>query len=565
MDDAFRDEVVRLLGKAVKLSADEIARLIETPQQDFGDYAFPCFVLAKSMRKPPQEIAREVAGKIRAAGAIAKIAANGPYVNFFVSPSASAGSAIAAVSRQKENYGRSKSSGKTVMVEFFDANTHKAVHIGHIRNVCLGEALCRILEFVGNKVIRVNYQGDIGPHVARCLWGLMNLNIAPEANRLRYYGKVYAAASKKIDGSEKLEAEARGILLKIYSGDKKLNALWKKTRKDCLDQFDGMYRDFGVKYDNFYFESGMEFPAREISRQLVKAGIAVESDGAIIMDLKPYNLGVFVLLTKDGTALYSSKDIALAKEKMLQYRLDKSIHVVGKEQELHFKQLFKTLELIGHKDFAEKSYHLIYGLVMLPHGKMSSRAGSVVYYDDLRDELLELSMKEVKKRHKDWSKAQIGQTAKSIAFAALKLGMVYRDNEKELVFDWEHAINFEGETGPYVQYAHARICSILARHGKKVPAAANFDLLKEKEERLLIRLLSQFPSVVQDAARNYKPILVARYLLDLSQAFNNYYHQHAVLTAEKETKKARLSLIAAVQQVLKNGLNLLAIDAPQKM
>jgi arginyl-tRNA synthetase len=287
------------------------------------------------------------------------------------------------------------------------------------------------------------------------------------------------------------------------------------------------------------------------------------------VDLKPYKLGVFVLLTKEGTALYSSKDIALARKKMSKYALDKSIHVVGKEQELHFKQLFKTLELMGHEErsFAEKSYHLIYGLVMLPSGKMSSRKGSVVFYDDLKTELFSLATAEVKKRHPDWSDEKIAETAKKIAFAALKLGMVNRDNEKELIFDWEQAISFEGETGPYVQYAHARICSVLRKYAQPLPQLKklNYKKLMNKEELQLLRLLNKFPGVVSTAAAEYKPMLLARYLLELSQQFNEFYHQHQILKASEELKNARLMLITAVKQVLENGLRLLSIECPEEM
>src|SRR3989338_2170318 len=254
------------------------------------------------------------------------------------------------------------------MVEYFHANTHKGVYIGHVRNICLGESLCRMLEFSGSKVVRVNYQGDIGPHVAKCLWGILNLKekvgVPPQQNRLRWLGNVYVEANKLIEGNEQLEAETKQLLLRIYSGDKELNKLWKETRQWCLDEFNDMYRDFGVNYNEFYFESEVEFEARKISQQLLKDGVAKESDGAIIMDLKPYMLGVFILLTKDGTALYSSKDIALARKKISKYKLDRFVHVVGREQELHFKQLFKTLELIGskEKEFAAKTYHLIYRL-----------------------------------------------------------------------------------------------------------------------------------------------------------------------------------------------------------
>ncbi|HLD97183.1 MAG TPA: arginine--tRNA ligase [Candidatus Nanoarchaeia archaeon] len=576
LKDKFKTAIVELLARQLGVSAGEIVPKIEMPADDaLGDYAFPCFFIAKIMKKSPAAIASELAPKLRQAVAgvlIEDIKAAGPYVNFFINKAELARAIITAVAVAKGSYGSHAKIDKTVMVEYFHANTHKAVHLGHVRNICLGESLCRILEFGGMKVIRVNYQGDIGPHVAKCLWGILNLKgfgTPPATNRLRWLGNVYVETNTLVEGDEKLEAEVKQLLLRIYEGNNSVYKLWRVTRQWCLDEFEEMYSDFGVKYAEFYFESDVEFEARKISRQLVKDGIAQESEGAIIVDLKPHKLGVFVLVTNDGTALYSSKDIALAREKLSKYRLDWSIHVVGREQELHFKQLFKTLELMGgkEKDFAAKSFHLIYGLVMLPSGKMSSRAGTVVFYDDLRNELVALATEEVRKRHSGWKEPEVAAAARKIAFAALKFGMINRDNEKELVFDWEQAMKLEGETGPYVQYAYARICSIFRKHGKQLlqPDKADYAALSTTAEIKVIKLVKAFPTVVSSAAAQLKPALVSRYLLDLAQAFNNFYNDHPILNAEPQQRDARLLLCAAVRQVLENGLHLLAIDPLEEM
>ncbi|MBI2145461.1 arginine--tRNA ligase [Candidatus Woesearchaeota archaeon] len=575
--DKFKAAIVELLKPYLAgISEEEITAKIELPSDEsLGDYAFPCFFLAKLKGKSPVIIATEIAAAANNAlagrkGLIERAQGAGPYVNFFVNKASLATAVIDSACQEKQGYGGSRKTGKTIMVEFFHANTHKAVHIGHVRNICLGESLCRILEFSGNKVIRVNYQGDIGPHVAKCLWGIQNLNVGspPAINRLRWLGNTYVQANTAVEGDEQKEAEVKQLLLKIYEGDKDLNELWKDTRQWCLDEFDEMYKDFGVKYGEFYFESEMEFPARELARELLKKGVAVESEGAIIMDLKLYKLGVFILLTKDGTALYSSKDIALVRRKMSRYSLDRSIHLVGREQELHFKQLFKTLELMGGKEmeFATKSYHLIYGLVMLPTGKMSSRAGSVVFYDDLRSELIALAEAEVKKRHTGWSDKEVSAAAKKIAFAALKFGMINRDNDRELVFDWESALKMEGETGPYVQYAVARIHSIFRKYGESLPRNVDYSLLTATAAEVrLIKLLQSFPVVVADAAAQLKPAILSRCLLDLSQSFSNFYNDCPILNADEKVRDARLLLCSAVKQVLENGLRLLAIDTLEEM
>lgn len=271
------------------------------------------------------------------------------------------------------------------------------------------------------------------------------------------------------------------------------------------------------------------------------------------------------MLRSDGVALYSTKDIALVKEKFEKYKIDRSIYVVGSEQELYFKQLFKTLELMGFRQ-AKKCYHLSYGLVMLPEGKMSSREGTIVSYDDLIARLYETALKGVKERHRDLRKDEMEHIKKMLAFSALKFGMVNRETNKSILFDWNTALDFEGETGPYVQYAHARICSIFRKFGKRMPSQhVNFNVLKSKEEERIITLLAQFPEIASDAAENYRPHVICRYLLDLSQAFNEFYHAYRILQAAAEERDARLYLAHCVKQVLKNGLNLLGIEVPERM
>ncbi|MFH1511515.1 MAG: arginine--tRNA ligase, partial [Candidatus Woesearchaeota archaeon] len=454
---------------------------------------------------------------------------------------------------------------ETVMVEFFQANTHKAVHVGHARNMCIGIAISNLLEFTGYKVVRANYQGDIGPHVVKCLWGLQHSDEKPPAkNRLRWLGEIYSKANKEIEGKEELEQEIRDMTKKLYEGDKKLTTLWSKTRKWCLEDFEKIYKEFNVKFDNLFFESEVEPKGKEIVQKLKSQGLATESQGALVIDLEKYNLGIYLLLRNDGVALYSTKDLALAKEKFDAYQIDRSLYVVGSEQELYFKQLFKTLELMGFEQ-AKKCRHISYGLVMLPEGKMSSREGNVVLYDELRDKLYEAAEKGITERHKDWKRKQVHQTKQILAFSGLKFSMVQKEPNKSIVFDWEKALEFEGETGPYVQYVHARICSIFKKHDGELPEQADYNLLTHEMEEKILALLFRFKEAVEDAAEHYRPHVMARYLLDLSQAFNEFYHELPVLQAEQNLMNARLILAASVAQVIKNGLNLLGIEAPEAM
>ena len=562
----FEKEIAELLKKKLKLK--EIS-LEKPPSPEFGDYAFPCFSLSKKFKKNPVEIAKELAVKIKPSGFIKEIKEKGPYLNFYIDKAKMAEKIVKEILSKKEKYGSGTKKKENIMVEFFQANTHKAVHIGHVRNMCLGIALSNILEFNGFNVVKANYQGDIGPHVVKCLWGLINFKEKPpKENRLKWLGQVYAKANKKISGNEKLELEIREMTKKLYEGDKELVKLWKETRQWCLDDFEKMYDEFGIKFDKLFFESEVEEKGKKLVKQLLDKGIAKWSEGAIVMDLEKYGLGIFLLLRSDGVSLYSTKDLSLAKEKFDKYKIDRSIYVVGSEQEFYFKQLFKTLELIGFKQ-AKKCYHLSYGLVMLPEGRMSSRQGTIVLYDDLKEKLYETALKGIKKRHRDWKKEQMEKGKNTLAYSALKFAMINRETNKSILFDWNKALDFEGETGPYVQYAHARICAVLRKHKGK--AEINYKLLDSKEEERLVReerlvsLLSQFPETADEAAKNYRPHLISRYLLDLAQAFNEFYHSCPILQAPKPIMEARLKLITAVKQVLANGLNLLGIDAPERM
>ncbi|MFH0978532.1 MAG: arginine--tRNA ligase [Candidatus Woesearchaeota archaeon] len=559
---SFESDVRELLEGLIP---GQTIALAQPPDQSMGDLAFACFELAKSQHKNPADIAGELATALKPEGLVKKIEAMGPYVNFFVDKQALFALLSKQIERKKDRFGAGKRQRERIMVEFFHANTHKAVHIGHVRTMCLGIALSNILEFYGHKVFRANYQGDIGPHVVKCIWGLMRFKEEPSnESKLKWLGEIYTRAHHLIDGNEELEQEIKSMTKKLYDGDPELVKIWKETRQWCLDDFNKMYEEFGVKFDRLFFESEVEPRGKKIVKDLLKKGIAKESEGAIIMDLEQHGLGIFLLLRNDGVALYSTKDLALAQLKFKEFKVERNIHVVGAEQELYFRQLKKTLELIGSPN-ANKLYHLSYGLVMLPEGKMSSRVGTVVLYEDLKQRLYDAAEKSTRERHDDWDASKIDQTKRLLAFSALKFGMVSRETNKSLLFDWDKALDFEGETGPYVQYAFARICSILRKHDKPLAKRIDYNLLSAPHEERIISLLSGFESRVSEAATHYRPYVLAKFLVELAQAFNEFYHACPILQEKEGLMHARLALITSVRQVLANGLMLLGIQAPEMM
>jgi len=560
--EEFKNEIISTLAKETGLKSEEIA--LEKPPQGMGDLAFPCFMLSKKFRKAPDAIANDLAGKIKPHELIAKVEQKGGYLNFFANWDRIGQEAVETVLDERENFGHGTSKGN-VMVEYCHFNTHKAVHIGHIRTACLGESLSRILAFSGYKVIRANYQGDIGPHIARCIWGFLKLHNgkAPKEDMGKWLGKVYAEASRKAAESDEIKKQIDEIDKKIYEGDKKLTAIWRETRNWSLEYFNRIYKDFGIKFNRLYFESESGNPGTEIVKKFLRKGVFRESEGAVIADLEKYGLGVCVLLTKKKTPLYHAKDIGLAYIKAKEYKIDKSVHVVASEQKMYFQQLFKIFKLIK-SPMAGKSYHLCYELVNLPTGKMASREGIVILYEDVLNELEKHAQDETEKRNKKMDAKWIEKISKTIALASLKYDMLKTSPNKTIIFDWKNALDFEGNAAPYLLYTYARALSILGHAEKK---AKDFDmsLLKEPHERDLIRMISEFPESVARAAEDMRPHYIANFCYEIATKFNEFYQFVPVLKAEEKMRYARLALVEAVSLVLRNALKLLGIEALERM
>jgi arginyl-tRNA synthetase len=565
LSQKVRSEIAGIVSARAGIPKSRVEALLERPPQTINaDLSFPCFTLAKKKRKNPGEIAADIASKIKPRGFLKQAVPMGPYLNFHLDWARLGQDLLQKVLKEKDCYGSLKVGKGKVMVEFAHPNTHKSFHIGHVRNIITGESLSRILEFNGKKVIRANYQGDIGPHVAKCLWGFLKTHKgrSPKKNQGAFLGKIYSEANKKAIDNEKIREEIREINKSLYAGDPKLMPVWEKTRQWSLDHFGEIYKDFGTKFDRFYFESEMEGPGKELAQDLLRRGVAKKSKGAIVINLKKEGLGVLVLLTGDGTPLYSVKDFVLAK---LQAGLaSEIIHVVGAEQNLYFMQLFKSLERISPA-IAKKERHLSYGLVNLPSGKMSSRMGKVITYQDLREKLLKKALSETKKRNPKMPKKSLEKTSGTVMMGALKYDMIKTSPEKMMVFDWDRALSLQGNTGPYIQYTHARASSILRK--AKVKKTPKFDasLLRDMEEISLLRSILRFGESVTASARDLRPHYIANHAYELATRFNEFYETLPVIKAEEKVMNTRIALTTCVMTVLKNALNLIGIEAPERM
>lgn len=564
----FRRDVIRVLSR--EISKKDAEAVLEKPPERIGaDLAFPCFTLAKKRKRNPAEIAHELSEKLKPRGLVREVNFYGPYINFYMDWVKASEILLKGILREKDRYGKESGKRQKILTEFAHPNTHKAFHIGHIRNICLGESLSKILESAGYNVVRTNYQGDIGPHVAKCIWGFLHKyrGKAPSRDMGRWLGLVYRRASKEISKNKKAENQMREINAMLYARDKRIMPVWKRTRKWSLDYFDNIYKDFSTKFNRLYFESEVEAEGIMISKNLVKKNLARVSDGAIIVDLEKNGLGVFVLVTREKTPLYHAKDLALAELQMKEYRPNKIVHVVGSEQTMYFRQLFKLLEIMKWKHY-DKESHLRYELVNLGTGKkMKSREGEVILYDDLKEKLLKLARIETKKRNPKLSAKELDKTSFIIGMGALKYAMLNPSPEKIIVFDWNQILNFDGDTGPYLQYSHARAKSILRKAGKgrSLPGQFKPSSLGNDREIALLRQLADFPDAVQRAAKDLRPHYIAGYALDLATKFNEFYQVVPVLKANKVSRPARLALVMATAVVLKNALNLLGIEAPERM
>jgi arginyl-tRNA synthetase len=529
------------------------------------------------LRKGPPLIAKDVAARAsqRLAGQpfVTAVEATGPYVNFRVSLPEMARLDIPALLDGSAFTPQRARKPEKVMVEYSQPNTHKAFHVGHMRNVALGDALARIVAYNGSVAVPVNYIGDVGTHIARCLWYYQRHRTEdpPAAGRGEWLGKQYTAATFMIeDASEPqrrvYEAEVSEVLQQLESKSGPIHELWRETRQWSLDAFDEIYSWLGVRFDHLFYESEMT-EGRQIVDDGLARGVFQRSRGAVGIDLESYGLGFFLVLKADGTTLYSTKDLALARIKFERYKIDRSLYVVGAEQTLHFQQVFKTLELLGYPQ-AARCFHLPYGLVMLPEGKMSSRAGNIVTFSRLRSEMDAYIRTHYLDAHKgEWPEEEITETARRIAVAEIRYGMVKQDPGRSIVFNLEDWLVSEGDTGTYLCYAYTRIQSVLRNaDGMRVNAAADFSLLAQETERRLIRQMHEFNRVVRQAGEQMRPNLVATYLFQLCKEFSRAYVTSPVLRAETAAlAEARLALFAATGALLEHGLDLIGIVPPGRM
>ena len=496
------------------------------------------------------------------------------YLNLYFDTSLYAASVVDKINESGQNFGNAQPTDQTVMVEYSNPNTHKPLHVGHLRNVILGGSVCNILEASGKKVVRANYIGDIGLHVIKwmCNYEMYHAGERPGEDKMRWMADLYSEADRRFHEQEGFEEIVRAYFTRWDEGDERIHDLWLQTRQWSMDGFAQVYELLGEHFDRIYFESDVEDSGKVLVDQLIQDGLATDGrpENPVIVDLDSL-LGtkeeyrVAVVLRSDGTSLYATKELPLAIMKFDEYELDESIYVIDVRQSLHMKQMQKILELMGYP-WAKNMHHLAYEIVNLPGNViMSSRDGTVVLLDDLVREATQRALEVVREKNPELDEDTMMDVAQKVALGAIKYPMISRENTKIVTFDWDSALDFNGQSAPYVQYANVRANSILRKAGELRGKAARFNHALEPSEVNLIELLSKLPDEISKSAREYKPSSLAAFAYELAKAFNDFYNQCQVLKVDGDLRDSRLALVQATKVCLEKTLNLLGIQAPQVM
>ena len=562
----FKEKIAKEIEKKdIGLTYEEIYKLIEIPPQDnMGDYSFPCFSLAKVMRKNPAMIAGELSQNLEIDG-FSRIESLNAYINFFLDRQTYEEKILNEIIDKKEVYGRSEfGKGKTRIVEFSSVNIAKPFHIGHIRSTVIGDALRNIHEFMGYKTIASNYIGDYGTQfgtmiAAYKLWGDDDkLKENPIKELLNLYVRYNNEASK----DEKMMDEARLEFKNLENGEEEAVRLWSWFKEISFNEFDRVYKLLDIKFDNYNGEAYHSEFIPAVVNELKEKNLLVESDGAYIVDLTSYDLPPSIIIKSNGSSAYITRDIATAINRKKVYDFDENLYVVATQQNLHFQQLKAILELMGY-EFSKDCIHIPFGMVSLKDQTLSTRKGQVVFLEDVLNKAIDKTREIMVNR--DSEIENIDETARVVGIGAVKFQELYNNRIKDYVFDWDEVLNFDGETGPYVQYTYARAKSVLRKSGFNEPRISTFEKIASDEEFALVKSLGNFKDVVAKACEKYEPSLLTRHITEIAKNFNKFYNTCQINIEDIQLKEERLALTYATSLVIKSSLGLLGIKTVEKM
>ena len=546
------------------VSKDEIYELIALPPNlEMGDYAIPCFKFAKLFRKSPVAIAEELKNTLTPDGVISEISAVNGYLNFKIDKTGFVRATLDKILTEKEKFGSSnEGEGKTICIDYSSINIAKPFHIGHLSTTVLGGALYRIFDYLGYKAVGINHLGDYGTQFGKLIsaykrWGDKE---TVEKGGIRALNELYVRFHREAEEHPEYDDEARAYFKKIEQGDEECQALFKWFKELTLKDVQKIYEMLDIRFDSYAGESFYSDKMQPVVDELREKGLLTESRGAQVVDLEEYGMPPCIILKSDGSSLYATRDMAAATYRKKEYNFYKCLYVVAYQQNLHFKQFFKVLELMG-KEWSKDLVHVAYGMVSLEEGTMSTRKGNVVFLEDVINKCIEKAHTIISEKNPDLENKM--DVAKKVGVGAVIFGALYNNKIKDIVFSYDKVLNFDGETSVYVQYTCARANSVLQKGG--VPQTFEIPALTA-EEIELVKALSAFPETVRSAAEKYEPSFIARFAVDVAQKFNKFYFDCKILAAEDEkTKNFRLALTSATLTALKNAFALLGIGIPEKM
>lgn len=569
----YKEKIAAVLAGTVEgLTAEEIRDMVEIPADSrMGDYAFPCFKLAKVLRKAPPTIAQGIAEKLQGNELFEKVENVNAYVNMFLSRKVFLHELVSGVASAKERYGSSDiGQNRKVIVEFSSPNIAKPFHIGHIRSTVIGNSIHKIYDFLGYDTVRINHLGDYGTQFGKMIvsyrrWGNEeDVTREPIKTLLGYYVKFHEEAEK----DPSLEDEARDVFTRLENGEPEETRLWQWFRDESLKEFNRVYDMLGISFDSYAGESFYSDKMDRVVSMLKDAGLLKESEGAQIVDLEAYGMSPALITKRDGSSLYITRDIAAAIYRKEHYDFYKNLYIVASQQNLHFQQWIQIIELLGF-EWARDCVHIPFGLVSLEEGTMSTRHGRVVFLEEVLTRAVNQTKEIILEKNVNTDNLDV--TARQVGIGAVIFQELSNNRIKDYVFSWDKVLNFEGETGPYVQYTHARAASVLRNGGEltnQVIAGAdkiNMDYIAGDSAFELAKLIYRFPEIVLEAGEKYEPSIITRHIVDIAQSFNKFYHDEHILVDNEEEKKAKLLLVFAAKQTIRNGLALLGMEAPERM
>ena len=561
----MKNKVAELISAQVEsLSKEEILSLIEIPPKtEMGDFAFPCFKLAKTYRKAPQAIAAELKEKMENAPFLSKVECLGPYLNFYVNKQEMARQIVENYKNCKNYGGAEEKNGKTICIDYSSPNVAKNFHVGHLRTTIIGNSLNNIYRKSGYDVVRINHLGDWGTQFGKLIvaykrWGSQQ---AVENEGISELMRIYVKFHEEAEKDDSLNDEARSWFTKMEHGDEEALSIWRWFREISLKEFMRVYKMLDIDFDSYDGESFYNDKMAAVIEELKEKGLIKVSEGAQIIDLEEYGMPPCLITKKDGSSLYATRDITAALYRKNTYHFDKCLYVTGLEQKLHFAQWFKVIELMGY-DWAKDLYHVPYGLVSLKGGKLSTRKGNIIYAEDILNESIQKTRSIIEEKNPDISDKE--EVSREVGIGAIIFNDLYNQRIKDVVFDWDKILNFDGETGPYVQYTYARAASVLRKIGDKTDEI-DYNVLTDDTSMALIKEIERYPQAVKDAADRMEPYIISRYAVALAQAFNKFYHDCQINVPEDNIRNTRANIVEIVKNIIKDSLSLLGIKCPEQM